>query len=254
MINNTLYFPYIHVPHNVWFTRTLLYWEEVGSIVPYDYVREPEKLGGYMQSLVGEGLVRQVIPGEHTSRIPNFEDAFLKEAERYRKELNADLEILRNMPKTKIHIEKMGGIGEELCDMDLAKEGDYPWFYVETQLANKFMAYLAGVLGNLKEINSRPITDNLKNIKVFESPKSTRSLILEDLLPAPDEDVTATDIAAFKAKNQNYLLRFRNEIESFLISANSIEDDKTREEMVQRFLESSKDTIDQLIDSMKSNG
>ncbi len=35
--NNVLYFPYISVPSSVWFTRMLLYWDKVGSIVPRDY-------------------------------------------------------------------------------------------------------------------------------------------------------------------------------------------------------------------------
>ena len=28
-----IYYPYIKVPNSAWFTRTLLYWDEVGAIV-----------------------------------------------------------------------------------------------------------------------------------------------------------------------------------------------------------------------------
>lgn len=34
MARKVLYFPYISVPESAWFTRVLLYWDEVGSIVP----------------------------------------------------------------------------------------------------------------------------------------------------------------------------------------------------------------------------
>lgn len=250
MTNNVLYFPYIRVPQSAWFSRVLLYWDQVGSIVPYEYVSEPEKLGKYMQSLVSEGLVKQVFPGQYIDKIPNFEEAFLKCAEKHRDHIIGNLE---NMKTSKIHIEKMGNLADELCKMGLAKESNYPWYEVESVLANKFMAYLAGVLGNLNEVNSRPITDTFSDISIFESPGSTKSLVLENLLPAPSENVTVQEIANFKLQNRNYLIRFRNEVESFLIQMSNIEDERKRKEMIDRFLENSKDSINQLVDLMKSN-
>ena len=76
MKNKVLYFPYINVPNSDWFTRMLLYWDEVGAIVPYDYIEYPEKLREHTRSLVEACLVRQVIPGEHIHRIPSFRDSF----------------------------------------------------------------------------------------------------------------------------------------------------------------------------------
>jgi hypothetical protein len=55
MADKVLYFPYIRVPDSEWFTQVLLYWDEVGSIVPYEYVYSPEKLGPHMRELVQLG-------------------------------------------------------------------------------------------------------------------------------------------------------------------------------------------------------
>jgi len=54
----------------------LLYWDQVSSIVPYEFTQRPESLGPYMRSLVEQELVFQVIPGAHIYDIPNFEGAF----------------------------------------------------------------------------------------------------------------------------------------------------------------------------------
>jgi len=78
MDNNVLYFPYIRIPQSSWFTRVLLYWDEIGSIVPYEYQRQRVKLGHYMQNLVEAGLVKEVVPSEHHSEVPEFRSAFLK--------------------------------------------------------------------------------------------------------------------------------------------------------------------------------
>lgn len=78
MLGKVLYFPYIRVPENVWFTQVLLYWDKVGSIVPSEYIRRPEKLGSYMGELVQADLVKPVVPPDYTYKIPRFREAFLE--------------------------------------------------------------------------------------------------------------------------------------------------------------------------------
>lgn len=70
MRTRVLYFPYIRVPETPWLTQMLLYWDEVSSIVPSDYIGHPESLGTHMLGLVQEELVRQVVPGMIISEIP----------------------------------------------------------------------------------------------------------------------------------------------------------------------------------------
>jgi hypothetical protein len=65
MNSQLLYFPYISVPDDAWFTRVLLYWDKVGSIVPAPYAEAPAALSSYMQQLLRAELVSPVIPEEH---------------------------------------------------------------------------------------------------------------------------------------------------------------------------------------------
>ena len=64
--SRVLYFPYISVPQTAWFSRVLLYWDEVGSIVPSPLANDLRQVSPYMGELVSAGLVRPIIPG--TSR------------------------------------------------------------------------------------------------------------------------------------------------------------------------------------------
>jgi hypothetical protein len=92
MVDKVLYFPYIRVPGNEWFTRVLLYWDEVGSIVPSEYIYRPESLGTYMRELVQAQLVRQVLPGDYIPKIPKF-----KEAQRGKSNAMCKRDTLRTM-------------------------------------------------------------------------------------------------------------------------------------------------------------
>ncbi len=254
MTNNVLYYPYIRVPNNDWFTRVLLYWDTVGSIVPYEYISNPEALGPHMRSLLTEELVKQVIPGYHIHKAPNFTDAFVQRAETFRAQHNLEPGSLANLPTFRIHMEKLGDIGDELCKMGLARQSDYPWYDIESRLADIFMAYLAGVLSNIPEVDSRPITDTSDQLSLYESPEMIRTLVLDDLLPAPSGGVPASDLSRFKSKNKKFLIKFRSQIESFIIQAGSIPELTTRKEMVNHFLTSAKVEIDNIVDAMKTQG
>ena len=200
MKNKVLYFPYINVPNSTWFTRMLLYWDEVGAIVPYDFIENPDRLDKHTRSLVRATLVNQVIPGAFLHRIPAYTRAFVD----YLDSLGATLKKRRKSFKglfkirrtSRIHIEKMDELGRVLVDMGLAKKRGDPWYDVESETANEFMAYLAATLGKLEELQYMPVTDELHNLEHFvfsSSPDlqpekkvaAIRLQLLEDLFPAP---------------------------------------------------------------------
>jgi hypothetical protein len=61
-MNVVIYYPYIRVPESAWFSRLLLYWDDVATIVPEDWIYAPERLGPYTQELVQRNLVIQAFP------------------------------------------------------------------------------------------------------------------------------------------------------------------------------------------------
>lgn len=72
-----LYYPYIAVPNTKWLTSSLLYWDEVASIVPTDYFHQPELHDPFMLELVKANLVRQLPPLDYMGTSVEFENGFI---------------------------------------------------------------------------------------------------------------------------------------------------------------------------------
>lgn len=66
--------------------------------------------------------------------------------------------------------------------------------------------------------------------------------------------MTPTALSHFKSKNQNQLLTFRNEVESFILQVASVSDKRLRDEMLNRFVAKAKVDIDAIVEAMASQG
>jgi hypothetical protein len=197
-----IYYPYIRVPKSPWFTRILLYWDEVGAIVPYEYIQEPERLGQYMAGLVRERLVIQVVPGVHLWKVPRFAEAFLDYLDKRAGSLP------KAAPWERVHMEKLQDLGEKLCARGVARKepgSPYsPWYELEPRVADDFVAYLAAVLGQLGgEDGFSPLTDQEGHLDPFlpAAPsmgrrEPIRKLVLGELLPGPVEAVQPERLGA----------------------------------------------------------
>lgn len=276
MSDRVLYFPYINVPDNAWFTRTVLYWDQVGAIVPseYFYDSKPVRLEPHMRKFVEAGLVQPIAPDKYIDLVPNFADAFLAMIERYYVgfhfgNFSKSESMFRTYVQEKgssIHIDKFGyHLASELCRLRLAEPANWPWYKVERNTANLFMAYLASVLGKVPKLNMDPITDQLSYLDVFtaypdhgqfiSSKKDAvasefRRILLRDLLPAPARGVSAEEISEFKDKYSSQLHRFRRRIELFLLDTEIIEDTYVRDERIQHFRSELEDEIQDIQERM----
>lgn len=119
----------------------------------------------HMRQLVAEELVVQVIPGRYVNGISSFAESFAHHLE----ELDEDLTKRRSRfaagYRSRIHLEKLGPIEDVLLDQSLASPSDdYPWYEAEAETATDFMAYLAGCLGQQKEIRSTPVTHDIRQL------------------------------------------------------------------------------------------
>lgn len=43
-MDKLLYFPYISIPNTEWTIHSLLYWDEVASIIPFEFMQDPGDL------------------------------------------------------------------------------------------------------------------------------------------------------------------------------------------------------------------
>lgn len=257
MRSRALYYPYIQVPNNPWFTRTLLYWDEVGAIVPSEYLENPARLGVYMVGLVREQLVTQVIPGMHIWKVPRFAAAFLDHLDR------------RGQPSpgaqqdwVKVHMEKLQDLAEALCTRGLASKdtsSQYsPWYMIQPQIADEFMAYLAAVLGQIDDQDALvPVTDRQAHLNAFrdQAPSAgrrapVRELVLRGLLPSPLDAVDPPRLAEFKARHGNELRDFRREIEGRVSEWSLVENDADRALVVEEGVRSLQDRVREVSEMM----
>jgi len=144
-----LYFPFINVPSTAWWTRTLLYWDRVGTIVPQSYWHDPDKLGEYTRKLIHKGLVDQFRPEWAAHALRRNFGAFLNCLSP--EEIDDRRQRLRNAEVAFVHRDKWlmyeSGL-RELQQMGLAlDDSDFDhrrreWVAIEQATANEFMAAL----------------------------------------------------------------------------------------------------------------
>src|SRR3954463_2396584 len=73
--HSALYFPYIEVPQSAPLARVLLYWDELGSIIPEGF--RPTGYSARTRELVDTGLVRPVDPQRYWRELDGLADDFL---------------------------------------------------------------------------------------------------------------------------------------------------------------------------------
>jgi hypothetical protein len=261
MKDNVLYFPYISVPDSAWFTRMLLYWDKVGTITPYDFIENPEALGEHTRSLVESEMVAQVIPGLCIPDIPNFKSSFANYLHGASPDLNVRRKYFAKGETRLLHMEKMGGIEELLCELNIAQKDRYPWYTVEARTALEFMAYLAGCIGQLPEAQYDPITDAESNLSVFFESEhkrnngglielnTLRTQILERVFPAPNHSLKAQEIAEFKKRHSDKLRAFRRIVEREILTIAALIDPAQRNRRVELF----QDEVQELTGEIKSH-
>jgi hypothetical protein len=243
MADSVLYFPSIRVPETEWFTRVLLYWDSVGTIVPTEYLHDPQFLRPYTAGLRDYGLLKTVTPEVGVVwEVPNYYESFLRLVDSLG--LGKDHIALADRQTVRIHVDKIGhGLASALVERGLGthlsgQEWD-AWFEVEKHTGNLLMAYLAAILGQKQEQRMDPITDSADCLEAFtrlplgdgvvESRLyPIRTEILAELLPAPKEPVLPGKLAEFKGRYRDLLTGFRTAVEERVISAAAIEDPELR--------------------------
>lgn len=263
-MKNVIYFPYISVPENQWFTSTLLYYDKIYSIVPSAFQSYNVMAKPYTKKLIDAHLLDSLSPTACINNIPQFSNNFLE-----------IIEDSRNTPKIneknfkmgeKIHFEKLFEIGDKLVEKELAflPHNDPSWYYVEPTTAHIFMTYLAKTLGELPAVNATPITDSFSNNGLLASNNITqaekkqienmiRLVLLREILPVPINDIDVADLRSFKSDNQDELVKFRSHIEKEIDRFSLIGDITNRNNEIKSFLDNENEQITSIVKKMKDN-
>jgi hypothetical protein len=235
-MSNLLYYPYINVPRTDWTLRTLLYYDNIGSIVPQEYFYEPERnYDEFMLELVRDELITPINPIEVLDNPWNVTRPFLQLIESNREELSTAQNRFRQgyrgdihrdkFSKANIHADKFDeNIFYGLVQLGLAERTDGRWYSVEQRTANNLMSFLATLIS--AKTNRLPTTDYVRpfyNRPSFYKERQKRETILTKLIPFPEE-IDLKRLLKFKEKHSGLLDAFRTRVELIVLDPNIIED------------------------------
>ncbi|WP_439483978.1 kinase [Cyclobacterium plantarum] len=234
-MDKILYFPYINLPKTDWTVRTLLYYDNIGSIVPQEYFYSPEEnYEAFMLELVQSELVIPIDPIQTLDNPWEVSRPFLHFLEVNQKRLSQRRQTFIEGKRSRIHLEKFSGArihtgkfdGEifyQLEQMGLARREEDNWYHVEKYTADHLMKFLATVLSS--KLKMQPTTDNFRkrfNSGPNHNHKSKRETILANLIPFPEE-IDFNKIRKFKDRHLDLLKEFRNRVEQIVLDDTIIE-------------------------------
>lgn len=238
MKKTILYYPTINIPNNSWLRNSLLYWDEVSSIVPKSWddkilVNVSEDI----KFLIDEGEFRPIKPEDLILKTDNwliseqFTNEFLEIAtsENFKHFIDVQNHLDRYTGRKteyeylKIHNNKVSGnLRDRLEQLNLAfTNGGYEWIFFEKYTAYLYMSILAKYLAEIDSEFTTISTDNTIyenfNFKqqVFENKLPVISCNLNNLLPTPNLDTPIKNLIKFKKKRKDNLDHFRKLITAY---------------------------------------
>jgi len=235
-----LYYPTINIPTNSWLRHSLLYWDELSSIVPQSWDNQYlTKLSTDINYLLDEGHFRPIKPDElirnNWDALHDFEQEFMNiiQSPEFK-------QFIKRKPfvQSKLHIDKMrgteltsrihsnktsGNLYYFLRDLGLASTDrkDDQWYLFESHVALIYMSLLAKYLAEVDKKQTTIGTDygiyekfNFKRVNEVKG-FPVVSLNLSGLLPSPIPNVPLEKIIDFKRKRNDELLHFRKILMDF---------------------------------------
>jgi hypothetical protein len=219
-----LYYPTIDIPNTKWLRKALLYWDEIGSIIPRNYQGESSiKFSPDVAFLLNEGVFRPIDPYvliTHQEVLAEFEHEFMEviESDTFQKLIvGKDLKLISRIHEHKVSDFVINGLEE----IRLARrKHNSPWLMFENITAHAYMSLLAKYLSRVDSQATVPGTDqNIFQDLIYRSPQQAGAAgiftNLQNILPMPREDVPFEDILEFRRRREFDLMRFRQKIHVF---------------------------------------
>lgn len=234
-----LYYPTINIPTNSWLRNSLLYWDEVCSIVPQDYdANSLVTLSKDIEFLLKEELFRPIRPDQllrndnYWEALNNFRTEFMEtvDSPEFKGLLKKSRQHAVRIHGAKISksgmINKGGRIHRDkisedifyfLQDKKLAKKDSqsFNWMRFERNTALLYMSLLAKYIANTDKEYTVIGTDHRVYERLNFMPNNNlqgEPVVCCDfrrLIPSPSSRVLIKDIVKFKRKRAHNLANFR---------------------------------------------
>ena len=231
-----LYYPYIKVPDEPWFTRVLLYWDRTGAIVPEPLRSERGELGDFGTELLAADLLHLLSPEQFSPERNAFGEAFLECLESDLNYVDSRRRAFADGSYQRLHVAKADRqLLTGLNEVGVARSGRGPWWIVEDGIATEYMAGLAAILCQVQPGETDPVTNRTEQLTPFGAraavPQSLRGGqfdidlpedlqigqveidLLEVVLPSPSQKVTVSGLVSFKERHGELLGRLRAHVE-----------------------------------------
>lgn len=263
-----LYYPTISIPTGSWLRQALLYWDEIGSIVPKEWDNKALiPLGPDLEFLQNEGEFRPFNPQDLIMRDRGWEELQELEIE-FRSIVESSL--FQNLINTKeivftshVHRDKVSGelFNEFLEPRGLATfiERDHDWYLFEKNTALLYMSLLAKYLSDIDIQSTVAGTDRIEyqNLIYAISSKNIGIACLDtrfrNALPIPRDDISLSDIVKFKHNRRLELLNFRNLLNDFQSKLSNSNDIREVNEIIVDFKEKLEKGISNISDLMQDS-
>jgi len=241
-----LYYPKILINPGIWLKQALLYWDVVGSIVPYS---QNDRIlnSHWIRELQEEGAYIPFRPEEVFNRNPSIGTALIDEFREKVKHPQFQLYYnggVRQDQHFDIYLEKIPDqVRAWLEGGDfVGRIGHGKWRF-ERSMGLLYMALLAKYMADASLYTTIPGSDyGLYRDLLFksynqENSDSGLSIRLQDILPTPHQEVTITEILRFRRQRRDELLAFREEIDQFQLELKQTQSITEVRDLTTRFSE-----------------
>lgn len=211
------------MPSGRWLRQAILYWDEIGSIVPQRY--DETALIPYttdIEFLRAEGEFRpfktDLIYQREWKDVQEFESELVEAILSTEFQSMLPPEDIRTA-QARVHKDKVSdAVFDFLEDAQLAKRSreDSDWYYFEKHTSLLYMALLAKYLADADTISSTVTGTNMQAYKGLSFGAKSNSTSFHglsvrffDILPVPSPNNSLADILDFKRRRQPHLLHFR---------------------------------------------
>ncbi|GAB1472083.1 hypothetical protein MASR2M66_29610 [Chloroflexota bacterium] len=255
MTRTLLYYPKITFRNPGWIRQAILYWDQIGSIVPREFEKDKIYRGlTEFKILEDQGLYRMFHPDDDVFQAEDFADEFIAFLES--KKPRSAPDHMYQYHRFEIYTYKMHPKLVEYL-LDPAKSLATPLERYKISLPTVegliYMAYLAKYLADQDYRSATtPSTDYRLYRDLVFHPNSQRksfpSLIftLQDVLPVPLDDVPIEKILDFKKKRELELLQFREVIDQFEAALKKVQEKGEIQHILQVFSEKIKVNVELL--------